>query len=115
MNEYMILIIAFILVGIIEIIMGLPLLLEKVKPNWLYGFRLPGTLSDEEIWYKTNKYVGRDFVVMGILIIFFSLFLLFFMSSFTVFEITFVSIFLIILPMIIIIIRGVIYLKKLKN
>jgi len=45
-------------------------LLCKIKPNWLYGFRLPKTLSDEDICYKTNKYVGRDFIFAGILVIF---------------------------------------------
>jgi len=115
MNEYLILITAFISLGIMEIILGLPLFLEKVKPNWLYGFRLPSTLSKEEIWYKSNKYVGRDFVVTGILVVFVSLLLIFLKSSFSVFEIILISIFLLTLPIIIIIIRGVIFLKKLKN
>ena len=51
----------FIFVGMLEIIMGIPLLLEKIKPNALYGFRTPKTRSSDEIWYKVNKYVGRDF------------------------------------------------------
>ena len=64
------LIVIYIIVGFLEIILGLPFLLGKIKPNWLYGFRLPKTLSDEDICYKTNKYVGRDFIFAGILVIF---------------------------------------------
>jgi len=72
----------FIFIGLLEIIMGIPLLLEKIKPNALYGFRTPKTRSSDEIWYKINKYVGRDFVVAGIIVTLCSPFLLIFGSSF---------------------------------
>lgn len=82
MDNYGIIILAFILIGIIEIILGIPLLLEKIKPNRLYGFRIAKTLSSDEIWYKSNKYVGRDFIVTGIIVILGSLFLLVFKTGF---------------------------------
>jgi len=113
MDDYEIIILAFILVGILEIILGIPLLLEKIKPNWLYGFRLPYTLSSDEIWYKSNKYVGRDFIVAGFIVILGSLFLLVFKTDSSVIGISLVSILLIILPIIIILIRAFNYLKEL--
>jgi len=115
MDDYLLLISTFIAVGMLEIILGLPLLFEKVKPNWLYGFRLPSTLSNEEIWYKSNKYVGRDFVVSGIILTFMSLVLLLFRSGILVVEIAIIFVSLLTILTIIIVIRARIYLKKLKN
>ena len=109
------LIIVFILVGMLEIIIGIPLLLEKIKPNWLYGFRLTKILSNDEIWYKSNKYVGRDFIIAGIIVIFSSLILLVLTSCLSVIEITMISPLLLIVPLIIIWIRGLIYLHKLED
>jgi len=113
MYDYEIIILAFILIGILEIILGIPLLLKKVKPNWLYGFRLPKTLSSDEIWYKSNKYVGRDLIVVGIIVILGSLFLLIFKTDSLAIGISLLSILLIILPIIVILIRGFNYLKEL--
>lgn len=115
MNDYQLLIIIFILVGLSEIISGLPLLLEKVKPNWLYGLRFLRTMPTEEIWYKSNKYFGRDIVVSGILLVLASLLLLLFKSSLSVIETFLFCLFLITLPIIIILIRAFIYLKKLSS
>lgn len=115
MNDYQLLIIIFILVGLSEIISGLPLLLEKVKPNWLYGLRFLRIMPTEEIWYKSNKYFGRDIVVSGILLVLASLFLLLFKSSLSVIETFLFCLFLITLPIIIILIRAFIYLKKFSS
>lgn len=52
-------------VGIIVI--SIPLILEKVKPNGLYGFRTYKTLSDETIWYKANKFLGCSLVFAGLI------------------------------------------------
>ena len=113
MSIELLLIIITVLIGILYIIIGVPLLFEKVKPNWLYGFRLPKTLSNDEIWYKSNKYVGREFIVAGIVVVFGSLFLLVFKSSFSIIEITWMGASLLTIPLIVVLIKGVIYLKKL--
>jgi hypothetical protein len=47
--------------------LGLPLALGKVRPNPWYGFRTPRTLSDERVWYPTNRITGWYLVVTGIL------------------------------------------------
>lgn len=51
--------------GVAFIVIGLPLALKKVKPNWFYGFRISYTLKDEEIWYAVNAQGGKDFIFVG--------------------------------------------------
>ncbi len=105
--------ILFILIGIMFIIIGLPLFLEKVKPNWFYGFRLPKTLSNKETWYKSNKYVGRDFIAAGFIIVFTTFLLLFFRDNFSLLDLTLFEIFLLLISTTLILVRGFIFLKKL--
>jgi len=38
--------------------LSVPLILKKVRPNPLYGFRTPRTLSNPEIWYPANAFAG---------------------------------------------------------
>jgi uncharacterized membrane protein len=39
-------------------LIAIPLLLRKVKPNVIYGFRTPTTLSNDVVWYETNAFFG---------------------------------------------------------
>jgi hypothetical protein len=71
-------------------------------------------MPTEEIWYKSNKYFGRDIVVSGILLVLASLLLLF-KPSLSVIETFLFCLFLITLPIIIILIRAFIYLKKFSS
>jgi len=103
----------FIFVGTLEIIMGIPLLLEKIKPNTLYGFRTPKTRSSDEIWYKANKYFGRDFLIVGIIITICSLFLLVCESGLSVIEISWIGILILTVPLVAVVVRSLVYLKKL--
>jgi uncharacterized membrane protein len=59
----------FILMGIVFVALGLPLKLEKVPPNWFYGFRTPKTLSSKEIWYPVNRVAGIDMIRTGVVLI----------------------------------------------
>ena len=63
------LIIIFVLAGFMEVILGKSMLLGKIKPNWFYGFRTSKTMSNKEIWYKSNKYFGRNLIIIGIILI----------------------------------------------
>ena len=38
---------------------SVPLAKKKVRPNAIYGFRTPKTLSSEPIWYEANSTFGR--------------------------------------------------------
>ena len=53
--------------------LSIPLLYERIKPNQLYGFRTRKTLSDENIWYKANKYMARDMIILSSLMLLYTL------------------------------------------
>ena len=46
--------------------LSVPLILRKIPPNGLYGFRVPATLEDSSLWYRVNAYAGRRFLVVGL-------------------------------------------------
>jgi len=46
--------------------LSVPLILHKIPPNGLYGFRVPSSLEDPQVWYKVNAYSGRRFLVVGL-------------------------------------------------
>ena len=53
--------------SVLMIIAGIPLMLRKIKPNFLYGFRVRSTLENPKIWYEANAYAGKLLVIIGIL------------------------------------------------
>ena len=55
------------------LILSIPLILEKIRPNYIYGVRLKITYSNENVWYKANKYFGWHLLISGILLIFYRL------------------------------------------
>lgn len=40
-------------------VIAIPLILRKVPPNVVYGYRTRATLSDEAVWYDANAHFGR--------------------------------------------------------
>jgi uncharacterized membrane protein len=52
--------------GLLLAALSIPLILHKIPPNGLYGFRIPSTLDDPELWYKVNAYSGKRFLVAGL-------------------------------------------------
>jgi uncharacterized membrane protein len=52
-------------VGAVLIALGIPLARRRVRPNPLYGLRIPATLADEHVWYEANALAGRDLIVLG--------------------------------------------------
>lgn len=51
--------------GVVLILLSLPLLWGKVPPNPVYGFRLPTTVNNPQVWYATNKYGAKRLIVTG--------------------------------------------------
>jgi uncharacterized membrane protein len=49
--------------------LSIPLILKKIKPNGLYGFRVPQTLDNPKVWYEVNQYSGKWLLVGGIAIV----------------------------------------------
>ena len=52
--------------GLLMVVFAVPLIRRKVKPNWLYGFRVPQTMSDPDVWYAVNAHFGRRLLVAGL-------------------------------------------------
>lgn len=67
MNEVTGFSILFALVGLLFIGLSIPLILKKVPPNWIYGYRTMKTLSNPIIWYEANHVFGKDFFISGLL------------------------------------------------
>ena len=52
---------------LIIVLTAVPLVLGKVPPNGLYGFRTEKTQSSPEVWYPANRFAGWAFVVAGLI------------------------------------------------
>jgi len=104
---------------LIIIIIAIPMVFQKIKPNYFYGFRTKKTLSDEKIWYPANKYSGKTLIYAGVVmtIVSFVLYLLTTIPQYAnIFNKTIIIILTIIIlsvPLIVSIIASFIYLKKL--
>jgi uncharacterized membrane protein len=55
--------------GALLIALGIPLARRKVRPNPLYGLRIPATFADEHVWYEANALAGRDLIVLGAVLV----------------------------------------------
>lgn len=49
--------------------LAVPLILERIPPNGLYGFRVPKTLSNETIWYAVNRHFGKRLLIASIIFV----------------------------------------------
>jgi len=59
--------ILYVASGLLLSILSVPLILGRVPPNPLYGFRVASTLDDPKLWYAVNRYSGRRLLVVGVL------------------------------------------------
>jgi len=66
LDEKMLLLLVYLAGGILLVILALPLIRNKVKPNYWYGFRVAKTLEDPDIWYAVNRYTGKWLLVTGV-------------------------------------------------
>ena len=57
----------YVLFGLLLAGLSVPLLLDKVAPNGWYGFRVPSTLYNVDLWYKVNRYMARWLLATGII------------------------------------------------
>jgi uncharacterized membrane protein len=53
--------------GLLLTALSVPMILRRVPPNPLYGFRVPSTLRDPVLWYAANRYAGWRLALTGIL------------------------------------------------
>ncbi len=59
--------ISLLVVGVVGIGLAIPMLLNKVPRNDLYGFRTKRTLSSDEIWYPANRFAAKALICWGML------------------------------------------------
>jgi len=52
--------------GLLLILLAIPLILRKIPPNSMYGFRVKWTLEDPELWYSMNAYTSKWLVFVGL-------------------------------------------------
>ena len=52
--------------GLLLAALSVPLILQKIPPNGLYGFRLPSTINNTQLWYKVNAFAGKRLLVVGL-------------------------------------------------
>src|SRR5437762_10406185 len=57
---------AFTFSGAVMCVLAVPLMRRRIKPNGLYGLRVPATFADEWVWYEANARSGRDLLLLGI-------------------------------------------------
>lgn len=53
-------------VAVLLALVSIPLVLRKVPPNIVYGYRTRTTLLNERIWYHANAYFGRAQLVASV-------------------------------------------------
>ncbi|MGO9056470.1 MAG: SdpI family protein [Candidatus Binataceae bacterium] len=58
-----------LIAGVVLIAVSIPLILKKIGPNPIYGFRTSKTLSRPEVWYKANSVAGKDLLIAGLVVI----------------------------------------------
>jgi hypothetical protein len=63
----------FACTSLLLIVLAIPMIRERVKPNGWYGFRIPLTMNDPEIWYPVNKLAGKWLLGYAILLLLVSL------------------------------------------
>ncbi len=51
---------------LVLIAVSIPLVMEVVPPNWIYGFRTAKTMSNPRIWYEANRHAGANLMAAGI-------------------------------------------------
>lgn len=56
--------VVYVAVGALYVLLGN--FLPRVKPNWLFGIRVPWTLESDEVWYRTHRLAGPIWVVGGL-------------------------------------------------
>jgi hypothetical protein len=107
------LLILYLASGLLLILLSIPLLLHKVRPNSLYGFRVQATLDDPEIWYAVNAYAARWLLICGILTILGAL-ILFFVPDITIDAYALGVLAVFVIPLIIGLVLSFRYIRKIK-
>ena len=63
-----ILMLMFLFSGGLLAALSVPLVIGKIPPNGLYGFRVKKTMEDPDIWYPVNRYGGKWLLAAGLVL-----------------------------------------------
>ena len=61
------LLVMYVVSGLLLSALAIPLILRKIGPNPVYGFRVKQTLEDPKVWYDANAYAGKGMLVDGLI------------------------------------------------
>ncbi len=59
MTDKNLLLLLYTSTGTLLALLCIPLMRRKIPPNGLYGFRIPKTLNNPELWYVVNQFSAR--------------------------------------------------------
>jgi uncharacterized membrane protein len=60
------LLILYLVGGTLLIILAIPLLRQRVGQNPVYGFRVPATFRDPQVWFAANRYSAKWLIITGV-------------------------------------------------
>jgi uncharacterized membrane protein len=60
---------SYLVTGTVYILVSIPLLFNKVGPNWFYGVRIPKAYESDEMWYKVNHLGAKVFLRYGVVML----------------------------------------------
>lgn len=63
-----VLMIVFLFSGLLLAALSVPMIMGKISPNGLYGFRVKKTMDNPEIWYPVNAYSGKWLLAAGLVL-----------------------------------------------
>ena len=56
------------LFGVLLAVLSVPFVFGLVPRNRYFGFRVPPTLHDDEVWYVTNRRVAYEMIALGVVL-----------------------------------------------
>ncbi len=63
-----ILMLMFLFSGALLAVLSVPLIMGKIPPNGLYGFRVKKTMENPDIWYPVNAVGGKWLLAAGLVL-----------------------------------------------
>ena len=58
----------YLIVSLVMVLVSVPLIRRLIKPNLFYGYRMPLTLANPDVWYKVNAFFGRLLAGTGVIV-----------------------------------------------
>lgn len=74
------LLVVYLGAALLMMLLSIPMIQKRIKPNRWYGFRTRKTLSSPDIWYPANAYAGKILLAQSV-VIFVAALLLYFVPN----------------------------------